>query len=83
MDYAYAIPSPGRREGGNWVLDTIPLMPGGDEALSRRNARDERDLGSGAGRRSVIEALVEAIEVYQRRHDVRRGVGSTPARSAP
>jgi len=47
------------------------------------NARDERDLDSGAGRRSVIEALVEAIEVYRWRHDARRGVGSTPARNAP
>ena len=27
-DIAYAIPSPGRRESGNWVLDHIPLMPG-------------------------------------------------------
>jgi phenylpropionate dioxygenase-like ring-hydroxylating dioxygenase large terminal subunit len=25
-DVAYAIPSPGRRESGNWVLDTIPLQ---------------------------------------------------------
>lgn len=35
-DMAYAIPSPGRREGGNWVLDTVPLMPGGEEVRSRR-----------------------------------------------
>lgn len=35
-DVAYAIPSPGRREGGNWVLDTIPLAPGGEEARQRR-----------------------------------------------
>ncbi len=27
-DIAMAIPSPGRREAGNWVLDTIPLIPG-------------------------------------------------------
>ena len=27
-DIAYAIPSPGRRESGNWVLDPIPLMTG-------------------------------------------------------
>ena len=26
-DVAYAIPSPARRESGNWVLDTVPLMP--------------------------------------------------------
>jgi phenylpropionate dioxygenase-like ring-hydroxylating dioxygenase large terminal subunit len=35
-DIAFAIPSPGRREGGNWVLDTIPLQPGGEEVRSRR-----------------------------------------------
>ncbi|MCZ6516301.1 MAG: aromatic ring-hydroxylating dioxygenase subunit alpha [Gammaproteobacteria bacterium] len=29
-DIAYAIPSPGRRKSGNWVLDPIPLMPGAD-----------------------------------------------------
>lgn len=27
-DVAMAIPCPGRRESGNWVLDTIPLLPG-------------------------------------------------------
>lgn len=35
-DIAYAIPSPGRREGGNWVLDTVPLQPGGEEVKRRR-----------------------------------------------
>jgi phenylpropionate dioxygenase-like ring-hydroxylating dioxygenase large terminal subunit len=35
-DIAFAIPSPGRREGGNWVLDTIPLQPGGEEVRRRR-----------------------------------------------
>jgi hypothetical protein len=35
-DIAFAIPSPGRRDGGNWVLDTVPLMPGGDEMRKRR-----------------------------------------------
>ncbi|TDJ44370.1 MAG: aromatic ring-hydroxylating dioxygenase subunit alpha [Gammaproteobacteria bacterium] len=35
-DIAYAIPSPGRRDSGNWVLDTIPLKPGGEEARKRR-----------------------------------------------
>jgi len=35
-DIAFAIPSPARREGGNWVLDTVPLKPGGDAALKRR-----------------------------------------------
>jgi phenylpropionate dioxygenase-like ring-hydroxylating dioxygenase large terminal subunit len=33
---AFAIPSPGRREGGNWVLDTVPLMPGGEAVRKRR-----------------------------------------------
>jgi phenylpropionate dioxygenase-like ring-hydroxylating dioxygenase large terminal subunit len=33
---AFAIPSPGRRESGNWVLDTIPLQPGGKQAIQRR-----------------------------------------------
>jgi hypothetical protein len=33
---AFAIPSPGRRESGNWVLDPIPLEPGGKQALERR-----------------------------------------------
>ena len=41
---------------------------------------DEQKL---QGESAVIEALVEAIAVYQRRHDARRGVGSTPASSAP
>jgi phenylpropionate dioxygenase-like ring-hydroxylating dioxygenase large terminal subunit len=27
-DVAMAIPCPGRRESGNWVLDTVPLLPG-------------------------------------------------------
>ena len=26
-DVAYAIPSPGRRESGNWILDSVPLLP--------------------------------------------------------
>lgn len=29
-DVAYAIPSPARRESGNWVLDTVPLLQGTD-----------------------------------------------------
>ena len=33
---AFAIPSPGRRDAGNWVLDTIPLQPGGEDAIKRR-----------------------------------------------
>ena len=35
-DIVYAIPSPARRESGNWVLDTVPLEPGGKQALERR-----------------------------------------------
>ena len=26
-DVAFAVPCPGRRESGNWVLDTVPLVP--------------------------------------------------------
>ena len=33
---AFAIPSPGRRESGNWVLDTVPLQAGGEQARTRR-----------------------------------------------
>jgi len=47
------------------------------------NGREERTLGTVAGRRSVVEALVEAIEVYRGRHDARRGIGPDPARGAP
>ena len=28
-DLAYAIPSPARRESGNWVLDPVPMIPAG------------------------------------------------------
>ena len=35
-DLAYAIPSPGRRTGGNWVIDTVPLQDGGEAARKRR-----------------------------------------------
>ena len=28
-DVAYSIPSPSRRESGNWVLDSVPMMPTG------------------------------------------------------
>ncbi len=31
-DVAMAIPCPGRRESGNWVLDTVPLLPAPAEA---------------------------------------------------
>jgi hypothetical protein len=33
-DIGYAIPSPGRRTSGNWVLDAIPLLPEGAEQSS-------------------------------------------------
>jgi phenylpropionate dioxygenase-like ring-hydroxylating dioxygenase large terminal subunit len=36
-DVAYSIPCPARRESGNWVLDTVPLMPA--TAASRSTAR--------------------------------------------
>ncbi len=35
---AYVIPCPARRESGNWVLDTVPLQPGGAEAIKRRKS---------------------------------------------
>jgi phenylpropionate dioxygenase-like ring-hydroxylating dioxygenase large terminal subunit len=35
-DVVYVVPSPARRESGNWVLDTVPLQPGGQEAIKRR-----------------------------------------------
>ncbi len=35
-DVAYAIPSPGRRTAGNWVLDTVPLQPA-DKAVRRHS----------------------------------------------
>ena len=35
---AFAIPSPGRRESANWVLDTIPLQEGGEPARIRRKS---------------------------------------------
>ena len=35
-DVAFAIPCPGRRKSGNWVLDLVPLQPGGEEARQRR-----------------------------------------------
>ncbi len=33
-DLAMAIPCPGRRESGNWVLDPVPLMPPPERAAS-------------------------------------------------
>jgi hypothetical protein len=29
---AFAIPSPARRNSGNWVLDPVPLVPANGEA---------------------------------------------------
>ncbi|MEC9375968.1 MAG: aromatic ring-hydroxylating dioxygenase subunit alpha [Pseudomonadota bacterium] len=37
-DIAFAIPCPERRSSKNWVLDAIPLQPGGDQALNRRKS---------------------------------------------
>ena len=37
-DVALAIPCPGRRESGNWVLDTVPLMPAGTRARAASRA---------------------------------------------
>ena len=38
-DVAMAIPCPGRRESGNWVLDTVPLMPPPMQAQAAREVR--------------------------------------------
>ncbi len=38
-DVAFAIPCPARRESGNWVLDTVPLVPPGTAAAGRAGAR--------------------------------------------
>lgn len=35
-DVAFAIPCPDRRKSGNWVLDLVPLQPGGEEVRQRR-----------------------------------------------
>ena len=37
-DVAFAIPCPGRRESGNWVLDPVPTLPGASEAIPRVKA---------------------------------------------
>ena len=41
-DVAYAIPSPARREQGNWVVDPVPLVPGKNAASQ---AKPERQAG--------------------------------------
>jgi phenylpropionate dioxygenase-like ring-hydroxylating dioxygenase large terminal subunit len=38
-DVAFAIPCPARRESGNWVLDTVPLVPGKSRAKAAQSAR--------------------------------------------
>ncbi len=38
-DIAFAIPSPARREGGNWVLDPVPLIAGDAAAAEQAPAR--------------------------------------------
>ena len=35
---AFAIPSPGRRESGNWVLEPVPMLPG---RAARKQRKDE------------------------------------------
>ena len=35
-DVAMTIPCPGRRESGNWVQDTLPLIPASAPAESAR-----------------------------------------------
>jgi hypothetical protein len=39
---ALAIPSPGRRESGNWILPTVPLVPPHDIAAESRAADGSR-----------------------------------------
>jgi len=34
----YCIPSPGRRESGNWVLEAIPLLPADESAVAVKRA---------------------------------------------
>jgi phenylpropionate dioxygenase-like ring-hydroxylating dioxygenase large terminal subunit len=38
-DAAMAIPCPGRRESGNWVLDAVPLVPGSAQAAAAKERR--------------------------------------------
>jgi phenylpropionate dioxygenase-like ring-hydroxylating dioxygenase large terminal subunit len=42
---AYAIPSAARRLPGGWVLDTIPLLPGGESADAATDDDMERAIG--------------------------------------
>lgn len=34
----YVIPSPARREAGNWVLETVPLLPAGEKKAAAKRA---------------------------------------------
>jgi hypothetical protein len=38
-DVAMAIPCPGRRQSGNWVLDTVPLVPPSKQAKAATTER--------------------------------------------
>ncbi len=35
---AFAIPSPGRRKSGNWVVESVPLLP---SRQARKQSKDE------------------------------------------
>jgi len=45
-DVAFAIPSPGRREHGNWVLDPVPLKPGNPEMVGSATRGRQREAGA-------------------------------------
>jgi hypothetical protein len=38
-DAAFAIPSPGRRESGNWVLEPVPML---DSREARKRSLDDK-----------------------------------------
>ena len=46
------------------------------------NAREERQLRSGAGRKAIVAALSDAVLEYGPRYDARRGVDPVPASGA-
>lgn len=46
------------------------------------NAREERLLKSGSGRKAIVAALSESVREYGRRYDARRGVTPVPASGA-
>jgi hypothetical protein len=37
-DAAFAIPCPGRRESGNWVLDPVPTLPAASDVEQKIKA---------------------------------------------